>query len=212
VTDAAPRALANPAFPAGVHAGIKNSVAGGSQARLVTLHTHSVQIGPLLPVGWWFEPGEKYDTHFLVHVPTKPRVSQVQLRVAVAIAQGVRLQLSAPSFGPRECKGKPMKTVPAGCPDLPNGLKANVTMWDIPRESLLRRITTDKRYVFAELVQQAPRDVGPTPFLGLLIDRDTNEPGHPTAEVGKIESSYSLREEDSYFELELKSASRPNQK
>lgn len=207
VTATVPRVGKNAGFPAGVQAGVDSSVSGSSEMRFARLRHAVVQAGPVLPQGWFFDPKERFETHFLVRMPVKPPFSEAALHVQVVMAQGVRLKLGIPSFGPRECR-QGEKHPPTACADLIKGVAARVTLWNVPRPTLLIKVTTAKRYVYAALIQRFPGQKVTKPYLFTLIDRLGRFTGVPSSEAERIGDSYNLSRVDSYFELKIKRGPR----
>lgn len=155
---------------------VESSITGSSRALYVKNRRFLAQAGPLFPLGWYFEPGETFDTHVIVQVPrAQPRPVSVVLGVRLALAQGERLQLENPLRVKCPTNSKPLKPVNArqNVRPLENSELLNetaescraiyahgytigrTTRWDVPqRHSWLVAVTTPTRHVVSAIVQE----------------------------------------------------------
>jgi hypothetical protein len=201
------RPAPDPGFPLKIQSGVTSSIFSSSGTPLTTASSRVIQAGPLMPVGEFFDANTNYDTRFLIYVPMNYSFSHIAIEFTLLMAQGLRLHVERPLFGPQECvqTGKMMR--PQFCPNLARGVAANITTWRIPTPTLVARLTSASRYVTTAVVQQNPAEPETVPRLAVEIDKGGGVSLAPSDEAEKIAAYYEAAIELEYAELELTRAS-----
>jgi hypothetical protein len=200
-----PISQTNKSFRGTIRHDVEGSITGSSAAHFENLRTTVIQAGPLLPDDWFFDPGELYDTHFIVQVPARRHhYASIVLAVQITMAQGKRLELTNES-GPTECTDK---NVEACTPISDLGITAaSVMKWDIPQSTWLRKYTAAKRYVLSAVVQKDPYNPRLTPYVTAWVGHENKVDF--ANETNRLNQTYAITFQDSFYELNFP---RSNQK
>ncbi len=109
-----------------------------------------VQLGRVVPDGWFFEPGEEYAAHLSVEAPKAPR-SLLRLFVSMVVARGLRLNLAdQPDYGPRLLSD--------------GGYRYIVADWPIKRLSNVRALTAGDQAATVLYVLEGTTSAADLPF------------------------------------------------